>query len=561
MCCHLPLQSKKSVSQTNLLSAAFKANCHETKASKMSFSENSQSNKYLYGEIGALRQRIAELESQKEPRSPIGYADFLFENSGETILIIDPYTLKILDANPNAARRLGYRQSDLAQMSLEDIEMPRSRDGLDAETTWQSAISGTYFYEVEYRHKTGLLIPMEVSSRLVFWGGKEVMINFVRDIRWRKEAEAALRQVNDSLERQMRQQTAELAAEKEKLEAVLGSIAEGVAMMDAAKKIVYVNSAFVMMTNYTLAEAGMLTMDQLFECSTRDQQAQNAAFAKGEAWSGEVTGMRKDGYAYPVVLTIVPMLDGDGRMTGYVTSHQDISRFKALDKAQYSFITNVSHQLRTPLTNIKLYTELLEDGLDNGKATHYLKVLNAQAKRLEHLVQDILELARLDSSENVFEIRPVNLSELLLQMSNAHQARAESKGQTFTYQVHDGVPLCMGDPTRLRQAIAELLDNAFAYTPWEGTISLEIATSMEEKRHWITITVQDNGPGISAEEQAKIFKRFFRGMLAEQEQTIGTGLGLCITQQIVQAHHGHVTVESVLGEGTRFTIWLPADIF
>jgi signal transduction histidine kinase len=110
------------------------------------------------------------------------------------------------------------------------------------------------------------------------------------------------------------------------------------------------------------------------------------------------------------------LLADDGRITGYVTSHQDISRFKALDKAQYSFITNVSHQLRTPLTNIKLYTQLVEDGLSNGRATHYLHVLGQQAERLEHLVQDILELASLDSSERIFEWRPVDVGEMLRQM-------------------------------------------------------------------------------------------------------------------------------------------------
>lgn len=123
-------------------------------------------------EIDQLRQRIAELEAEKANRQDTNYADFLFENSGETILIIDPYNMEILDANPNAARRLGYRRSELRGMSMNQIEMPRLLDATEAETAWQSTTSGTFFYEGEYRHQDGSMIPVEVSSRLVFGKGK-----------------------------------------------------------------------------------------------------------------------------------------------------------------------------------------------------------------------------------------------------------------------------------------------------------------------------------------------------------------------------------------------------
>jgi len=523
----------------------------------MSFLNIPPSNEHLEQEIGVLRQRIAELEANQSPTSSATYADFLFENSGESILIIDPYTMKILEANPNAARRLGYRRDELVYLALDQVEMPRSLDEYQAETSWQSSASGTFFYESAYRHKNGTLIPVEVSSRLVFWQGRDVLINFARDIRWRKEAETALRQVNSSLEQQVRQHTAELAAEKEKLEAVLGSIAEGVAMADANKKIVYVNPAFTSLTLFSLAEAQMQSFEAIFDFAPRDLQAQAAAFAEGKAWSGEVVGLCQDGRFYPTVLTIVPILADDGRLTGYVTSHQDISRFKALDKAQYSFITNVSHQLRTPLTNIKLYTQLVEDGLSNGRAAHYLHVLGQQAERLEHLVQDILELASLDSSESIFEWRPVDVGEMLRQMVDNNQRRAQLAQQAVTFAAPDSLPLFMGDPARLRQVFNELLDNAFAYSPPGTTIALTASLHDVENRQWLTVRVQDNGPGIAPEDQAHVFDRFFRGHPAEQGNIVGTGLGLCIAQQITQAHHGHINMQSEPGQGTTFTVWLP----
>ncbi|MBK8902113.1 MAG: PAS domain S-box protein [Anaerolineaceae bacterium] len=523
----------------------------------MSFLNKSQSHERLQQEIGALRQRIAELEAKNQSAASAAYGDFLFENSGESILIVDPYTTKILEANPNAARRLGYRRDELCQLGLDQVEMPRSLDDDEAETSWQSSVSGTFFYETTYRHKNGTLIPVEVSSRMVFWQGRDVLINFARDIRWRKEAESALRQVNSSLEQQVRQHTADLAAEKEKLEAVLGSIAEAVAMADANKKIVYVNPAFTNLTMFSLAEAQTQSFEVMFDFAPRDFQAQAQAFAAGAVWSGEVIGLCQDGRTYPTVLTIVPMLAEDGRITGYVTSHQDISRFKALDKAQYSFITNVSHQLRTPLTNIKLYTQLVEDGLGNGKAAHYLHTLSQQAERLEHLVQDILELASLESSESVLEWRSIDLIEMLRQIVANNQRRAQLTQHTLNFTAADNLPLFKGDRARLRQVFSELLDNAFAYTPTGTTINLEAARYEEENRQWLMVQVQDNGPGIAPEDQAHIFDRFFRGRPAEQGNIVGTGLGLCIAQQIVQAHHGHIAMESEPGRGTTFTVWLP----
>ena len=526
----------------------------------MNLAENSQSNGHLRQEVALLRQRVAELEADRSPVNSTSYADFLFENSGETILIIDPYTMKILDANPNAARRFGYERAELCNLMLEQIEMPRQLDDHDAETAWQSSISGTFFYECQYRHKDGSIIPVEVSSRLVFWEGQDVLINFVRDISWRKQAEEALRQINTTLEQQVRERTAELAAEKEKLEAVLGSIVEAVANVDNDRNILYINQAFITMTGYSLAEAQMMNIDTLFDLTAYDRQERADAFNLGMTWSGEVTGWRKDGRSYPTILTMVPMLNEDGRITGYVTSHQDLSRFQALDKAQYSFITNVTHQLRTPLTNIKLYTQLLEGGLNNVKAGHYLQVLISQADRLEHLVQDILELASLDSSDNALEWRDINLAEMVYQMCVANQSRAKEQQLSLDCTVAENMPHISGDATRLRQAINELLDNAFAYTPAGGHISVEVEAPIADGRHWIAITVDDDGPGIAAEERAHIFERFFRGSVAEQGHISGTGLGLCITQQIAQAHHGHVTLHSQPGVGSSFTIWLPLDI-
>jgi two-component system sensor histidine kinase VicK len=525
----------------------------------MDMMNNSQSDDHLNQEIGILRQRIAELEAGNKLATSATYADFLFDNSGETILIIDPYTMKILDANPNAARRLGYQRDELCQLGLDKIELPRLLTTEDAETSWMSSTSGTLFYEGEYRHRDGSVIPVEVSSRLVFWQDRDVLINFARDISWRKEAETALRQMNNTLELQVKDRTAELAAEKEKLEAVLGSTTEAISMIDTEQNIIYVNPAFVTMSGCSLAKAQTKTLEAMFDFSATDRTEQAAAWKDGKTWSSEVQGIRQDGRSYPTTLSIVPMFAGNGRLSGYVTSHQDISRFKALDKAQYSFITNVSHQLRTPLTNIKLYTQLLESNLHSGKAAQYLDILSSQAERLGNLVQDILTLASLDSSQSILDWRPIQIDEMLSQLVEANQERVKKQQKSVTCTINNTIPPLMGDPGKLRLAFSKLIENAIAYTPEGSSIRLTISALVRDGHHWVAINVQDNGPGISIEDQAKVFERFFRGQQTEQGNIVGTGLGLSIAQQIIEAHHGHITLQSKLGNGTTFKVWLPLN--
>jgi signal transduction histidine kinase len=203
-----------------------------------------------------------------------------------------------------------------------------------------------------------------------------------------------------------------------------------------------------------------------------------------------------------------------------------------------------------------LYTQLLKGNFNNGKSAHYLHVLGSQVGRLEHLVQDILEIASMESSDTILDWRVIDMPQLLLQMIEGNQARATMEQKTLRYTVPDKMPTFMGDPTRLRQALGELLDNAFSYTPAGGTLSVTVAAPVKDNRQWIAVTVQDNGPGISVEERDQVFDRFFRGHLAEQGDIIGTGLGLCIAQQIVQAHQGYIALETELGQGTAFTVWL-----
>jgi signal transduction histidine kinase len=277
-------------------------------------------------------------------------------------------------------------------------------------------------------------------------------------------------------------------------------------------------------------------------------QSIGLALVKGEVWQGEVAGRRKDGRTYDAALTVAPVHDDEGRLTGYVSSHRDITRLKDLDRARSRFITNVSHQLRTPVTTIQLYTHLLRDEDMSEKAKQFSQAIKGEVTRLIHLIEDIIVLATLDSGQILDVWKPVPLPAVVESIVALYEDQAQASGLTLeAMSLPPDLPVVNGDHARLAQALGEVVDNA-----------VKVETVEDEGRAWVTISVRDTGPGISPEEQEKVFDRFFRGSLAESGHVPGTGLGLSITQEVIRAHGGRVTVESELGQGSTFRLWLPA---
>jgi len=387
----------------------------------------------------------------------------------------------------------------------------------------------------------------------------------------------------EGLEAEVAARTAEIRAEQEKSEAILRSVGDAIVMFGLEKQIQYVNEAFTALTGYTAEEAlgqqASLLMGE--GMSEQDQQSLQLALAKGEVWQGEVTHRRKDGRTYDAALTIAPMHDADGNLAGYVSSHQDISRLKDLDRARSRFMTNVSHELRTPVTTLKTTVYLLRKGGQPKKTKVYLQMMEKETARLTHLIQDILEMTALDSGQAVTIWEPVPLSRIIENTITRYQSRAEASGLTLAVRPipHD-LPVVQGDQARLSQVLGEVVENAIIFTPAGGRVTVEAEAVEDEGQLWVTVAVRDTGPGISPEEQERVFDRFYRGSLAKSGHIPGTGLGLSITDEILRAHGGRVTVESPstmlpsaalgtgtatstrggkageVGGGSTFTLWL-----
>jgi|WetSurMetagenome_2_1015567.scaffolds.fasta_scaffold87936_2 signal transduction histidine kinase len=237
-------------------------------------------------------------------------------------------------------------------------------------------------------------------------------------------------------------------------------------------------------------------------------------------------------------------------------------QLKELDQMKDQFVANVSYALRSPQAVIKLYLSLLEQGKPE-KRGEYMQTLHREVDRLELMLEDLLDLSKIDQGQLSLKIAPLDLNELLGQILSDRIIQAEENGLTLRYAPSGAVLLALADPTALRQVVPYLLTNAVTYTPAGGRVIVTTAASRHAGSDWAAFTIKDTGPGISSNDLPHIFERFYRGAEGRKVQPPGAGLGLAIAQEIVERLGGHITVENLPateGSGTAFTVWLkPGD--
>jgi PAS domain S-box-containing protein len=234
-------------------------------------------------------------------------------------------------------------------------------------------------------------------------------------------------------------------------------------------------------------------------------------------------------------------------------------RLLALTRLKDEFISSISHELRTPITSLKLYLHLLvarPDELDT-----YLAVLERETERLQRIVEDVLYLSSLDREKTTFKLTMVNLDRLVSQFVSDRKPLAQERGLEFSVGECVDLPLVQGDEGALGRVLGILLSNALSYTPAGGWV--EVSThlrDLSEDGLWVGFRVSDSGPGILPDELPRLFERFFRGRVSLSTGTPGSGLGLATAQEIVGRHQGRIEVESegMPGRGATFSVWLPA---
>lgn len=232
-------------------------------------------------------------------------------------------------------------------------------------------------------------------------------------------------------------------------------------------------------------------------------------------------------------------------------------KLKELDQLKNDFISNVSHDLRTPLTNIQLFSQLIQMNKNPEKQAQYWAVLSAESTHLEMLINDLLTLSSLEHGHFSNRRERTDIHQLITQELQAFQARIKSKQLTVTYDLPDDSPLLLVNPHQIRQVVTNLLANAIAYTPAKGKVCVSYTAISWQESPAVCLRVQNDGPPIAAEELPNLFDRFYRGENARAARERGTGLGLSICKQIVEQHDGTITVDSNEREGTAVTVYLP----
>jgi PAS domain S-box-containing protein len=357
-----------------------------------------------------------------------------------------------------------------------------------------------------------------------------------------------VRRYADQLEALVDERTRELDLERRRMQIILDGTGEGIFYTED-DRIQYANPALCKLAGYAQDEL-IGQSRKILRDSTQSDETRGAALqtiTRGEVWRNEVKLRRKDGTLLEVGMTLSVIGQGEDGKLRTVVIVRDISREKALQVQRTNLIAHASHELRTPITNLKTRLYLLRRQPERLEA--HLQVLEEVADRMRRLIADLLDMSRLEHGLIPVHLKPTSLTELVRSAVQVQQAEAERKNQRLSFEMPDRSLVVNADTDRLTQVFTNLLTNAINYTGEGGSITVSIQPHDQN----VSILVEDTGMGIEPEQLELIFEPFYRAIGKGE----GTGLGLTIARQIVTLHHGNLRVESTLGRGSRFTVTLP----
>jgi two-component system phosphate regulon sensor histidine kinase PhoR len=349
---------------------------------------------------------------------------------------------------------------------------------------------------------------------------------------------------------QLQQQITALSTERSRLAGILEHMADGVVITDEVGQVQMINPAATRILGTTQERA----LEQPFALVARHHRliemwhaAQRAERERVET----IETQRVQGRFLQVIISPLP----HARPTNHLVVLQDLTRIRRLETVRRDFISNISHELRTPLATLKVLTETLQDGaLEDPPAAHrFLDHMEQEVNLMAQLVEELMELSRIESGKVPFNIKPTEPRALLEPAVKRLTPQAQRSGLHMTFELPPDLPPVQADAERVERVVTNLVHNAIKFTPTGGSITVSACHETEEDR--VVFSVQDTGIGIPNEDLPRIFERFYKTSRARSGG--GTGLGLAIAKHIVQAHDGTIWVESMEGRGSTFSFSLP----
>jgi len=479
---------------------------------------------------------------------------------------IDPVIMMNQDGNVTlwnkaAEKTYGYGKKEVLGKSLHHLIIPPKKYDVDHSAnlknfsrTGQSSIFGKIL-ELETINKAGKIIPIELSVTLLKIKDEVSAFGIIRDISIRKEHEKLLIQ-----------KTNDIKEEKERTEILLSSIGDGVLAINQNFKITYANHIAEKLLGWTSKELvgkdvydNITVKDGTNKTIIKKKRALNLAVRSGKTISSSIINpvyyVRKDKSKFPVAITASP-IKLNGKFSGAIDVFRDITHEIEIDKMKNEFISLASHQLRTPLSAIKWYSEMLlagDAGKLNSEQTEFVDNISLSNKRMVELVNTLLNISRIESGRIIIEPKPTDLKEMISAVIHEFEPKLKEKEQKIIININPNLKKINCDPKLIFEVYKNLISNAIKYSRQKGEIQVFVSSDKENVVNQIT----DNGYGIPKKDQTKVFTKFYRGENILKIETEGTGLGLYLIKSIVESSGGKIWFQSEENKGTTFWFSLP----
>ena len=531
---HVSYLAEEIVSQKGVWSASSLgqyAQSHEVRITLMD-----RQGKVLYDseqQVSLMDNHAFRLEVKQALANGIGFSDRLSNTSGLSMM----YAAKLVDDTPYIVR-VGERLSIIKewQSSFGSLLLPLLVLVL---------IIVFFFSLLLVRNLTKPLEQMVLTA-------KEYGKGNLQEHSWvdKPEELATLSSTMDWMASELASQMEKLRTDKSQYSSILETMTEGVILIDIHKKVILANRASFAMTGSKEIGQSLLAffsdnhlielVDKTLEKGTVEQDILTRTSFQGETI---------------FQITTAPIKKDHEEVTGAVITSSDITELKRLEQIRKDFVANVSHELKTPLTSILGFTEILcSVALSEEDRIHFAQIVQRNGKQMQNIISDLLTLSSLEKDNNIIPMTPVAIQTLIQDTLLGSSYKAEEKQTQIKVEntlAQEATLIC--SQSLMTQALLNLVMNAILYSPDHSLVTLRIA---EEGNQYL-FSVMDHGCGIAPQEQQRIFERFYRVEKAHSRSIGGTGLGLSIVKHVAILHKGTITVQSVLNKGSVFTLTIP----